>query len=131
MAIKTRHTIIVIAILLAISPFIMGFIGFYSMAKSINDAKEGVRQLDHISIRDAGRELLSGMDNKSNRMIENSELPDGIRKTDPKFVHYANGVLYIEYGGGFAHYGLAIPTVNTEFPDGDRLTDGIFYYEAE
>lgn len=109
----------------------MGFIGIYSMANSIDDAKQKVRQLDHESIRDVGRDFLLEMEDKSNRMIESNELPDLICKTEPNFVHFADGVLYIEYGGGFAHYGLAIPSVNTEYRGGERLTDGIFFYEAE
>lgn len=131
MATKTRRIIIVAGIcliLISIAPFV---VGFYTMAKSTNDAKTRVRQLDHIAIRDAGHEFVSGMDDKSNRMLEYREIPDSILQTDPKFVHFADGVLHIEYGGGFAHYGLAIPRVGAEYRDGSLLTDGIFFYEAE
>lgn len=130
---KHRHLIIVAAgiflIALTISPFVIPIV---TLAHSVHDAKQRViEQLDHASIRDAARTLLSNLDVKADRMIGDHELPKSIRQTNPNFVHIADGILYIEYGGGFAHYGLVIPPPDVEYLDGKLVADGIFFYEGE
>ena len=124
-----------IAVLLAGTMFV--FSPLIRMSRKIDAVQYRIiNEFDHFSIRDAAIELLS---DATNREVCDVDIPEAIAKTEPKFVSVADGTVQIEYGGGFAHYGLIIdknvrPTVS---PSGDmyykekRLIKDVYFYESE
>lgn len=99
------------------------------LARDIRAAQHQiVNEFDHISIRDAARSLLT---DPTDRDIDLRKLPNSIAKTEPKSVYVQHGALYIEYGGGFAHYGLIIdPSDRPVAADGNDA-GGEFYYREK
>ena len=110
------------AAMFMVSPFLQHF-------RSITaDQQRIVNDLDHSSIRDAAIPLLA---NVEDRLIEQDDWPTLIAQTEPKNIHVANEMLVIEYGSGFAHYGLVIDPGDGQFADRTKLTDGVYFYETE
>ena len=95
-----------------------------------------INEFDHVSIRDSALAILV---DPTDRDIADLDLPEPIAQTDPKYVHVMNGSLHIEYGGGFAHYGLIIdPSSRRSKTTSDgshyaeqKLVDHVYFYEAE
>lgn len=128
----------IIAVLLAgamylLSPFIHHF-------GSINAAQHRIiHEFDHTSIRDSAIELLA---KNPDGFIDKHELPESLSVTNPNSVYIGDGCVTLEYGSGFAHYGLIIDPSNRKFantPNQDngqyyeetKLTDGVYFYESE
>ena len=115
--------------LIALSPIIR-------LSRQVNAAHNRIiNELDHASIRDAALNLLA---DPTEREIAFSDLPVSIAQTEPKYVHVTNGSLHIEYGGGFAHYGLIVDprkrqNKNTDDPyyTEQALVDDVYFYDTE
>jgi hypothetical protein len=84
----------------------------FKLAAEIRLKKDRVlHQLDHSKIAVAAIELLASA---PNGLLEDADIPPAIKDGEPKFVNIAYECVTIEYGGGFAHYGLIIdPTGRT------------------
>ncbi|MCA9198237.1 MAG: hypothetical protein KDA87_11895 [Planctomycetales bacterium] len=99
------------------------------LARDIRAAQHQiVNEFDHISIRDAARSILA---DPTDRDIDLCDLPNSIAKTEPKSVYVRHGAMYIEYGGGFAHYGLIIDPSDRPVASDGNDAGGEFYYREK
>jgi hypothetical protein len=119
----------VIGLLLSVAMFVIS--PLVRLASSINTAQQRIiNDFDHVSIRDAAVPLLTG---SADRFVEQYDWPKSVAETDPapKSVHVTNGMIVIEYGSGFAHYGLIIDPSNAKHTGRKKLGSGIYFYETE
>ena len=130
MQLQTKHFLIATAVTgLLLAAAIVVLSPLLQHVGSIRAAQQRiVNDFDHASIRDVATPLLA---KTVDGFIEQDEWPTLIAETEPKYIHVANGVIFIEYGGGFLHYGLAIAPNNSQFADGTKLTDGVYFYDTE
>ena len=87
-----------------------------------------INNIDHRMIRDS---VLPLLENSAQRFIEPDDWPECVAMTEPKTVYIANGQVFIEYGGGFVHYGLVIDPNNQQQTDRKKLINGVYFYETE
>lgn len=93
--------------------------------------------VDHLAVRDAGRLLLAV--HEKNSVVEPSQLPKELARLGPNMMAFVDdrGLLRLEFGGGFFHYGLfVVPedadgiTLDIEPPlKFTLLVDGVCFYE--
>jgi len=87
-----------------------------------------INNIDHRMIRDS---VLPLLEKPAQRFIEPDDWPECVAMTEPKTVYIANGQVFIEYGGGFVHYGLVIDPNNQQQTDRKKLINGVYFYETE
>ena len=130
MRFNLKHLLAITAIIgLLLAAAMIVFSPFIELASSINAAQNRIiNEFDHALIRDSTFPLLK---NSAERFVEPEDWPPTVAETEPKSIYVANGQVFIEYGGGFAHYGLIIDPNNQRQADRTKLTDGVYFYETE
>ena len=93
--------------------------------------KEVRQKLDHAAIRLAAREILDSTGPLSMFPVAKNEIPEAIAKSNPARVNVHEGRVFIEYGDGHGHFGLQINSPGIPPPDGERIIEGVYYYEFE
>lgn len=101
------------------------------------DAKvqELLTEVDHESIRSAGRKILADGDMVETWDGTNARLPKAIRALGANYVVVSTTEINIEFGSGFGHFGLTIlpnGQATAESPPGyshKKIIDGLLLYE--
>lgn len=102
------------------------------MFLQMESARYRVRsELDHIAIRDAGRQLLSKTGPTEGTILKDDQIPAAIAESDPSSVRIQDRTLIIGYGGGFGQFGFVVVTDGHTVPYGEQLADGIAYFDVE
>ena len=140
MQFQLKHLLIAfigIALLLAVATIFLS--PLFRFSEELNAAQRRIkRDLDHAAILESSNFLLLI---GASQFIDNAELPDAIAQTQPKSVYVNNGVVHIEYGGGFGHYGLIVDPNNKHRANPvtqaegvyrqEQLIQNVYYYETE
>jgi hypothetical protein len=93
-----------------------------------------LHEVDHLAVRDAGRELLGRLERETYRATA-PRLPAAIAKLHPVWTRVEPDEVHIEFGGGFHHQGLIVRQPGSEpGPPGtghryQKLVEGLWFYE--
>ena len=141
MRFQIKHLLVTVAgVTILLSVALVMFYPIIQLSRDINATQNRIiNEFDHGSIRDAAIVLLS---DPTDRYLDLPDLPEPIARTAPKSVHVTNGTIRIEYGGGFAHYGLIIDPndrqagnlanmINGVYYDEQKLMKNVYFYETE
>ena len=118
----------VIGLFLAVAVSVL-LLPIFSLSSSFyGDQHRIIHELDYAAIRDAASPLL---DNSAEGLVEPNDWPTDIAEAAPNTVFVTNGMVFIEYGSGFGHYGLVVDPDGQYHAARTKLIDDVYFYETE
>lgn len=126
----TRRTILVVALAVPCSPFILMVFDVYN---SRCERHRLLHETDHQALLAASRKLMqqATAEESIDQPAQDPRVPLLIRELGPSSITISPHQVRAELHGGFAHYGFIAfnDTASEGAPRWTKLIDGLFYYE--